>query len=283
MNRAVISRRRFVTLGGACALLAGGAASSTPLFNEDAASVGQVRGTPTTPVFGLVQSALWAVDPQHACLDLQRNVERMVETIESTGPHCNWLAFHDRVLTGGTPPRALLNGMLTDQRTTSLVDVIATAARSADCWVSFGAPFGGAVDHTNHDGECGIAISPQGERLAGPFIRSPFGLIVLNTGEPSATLLADARSRGALAVISMIAGPQYATRQVSGAQSGPGAGLAQLRVAAAHADLQIDCPSRWLGDTAAFDNTGALLGHCIDADERTLRVALTPNTARGTI
>ena len=256
----MLTRRHFMALGsmalgGACAALAG----ATPVT---------ATTVPHTLRFGLVQSALWPVDPRHAAADLRRNAERMAETIRAVGPRCGWLAFHDRVLNGGTSPLELARtGALVDEQLNSLLTIIATAAKSSGCWVSFGMPPAAAIDPAVEDQEIAMAISPQAELVRGPWIRSEFGLLGLSVGRPASAMLSSARRAGARAVIAMSAGPL-------GKADAPPVGIALLEVRAAHADLQSACPSRWLGDSRATGARGELLGHCRGSGEEMLFVSV---------
>jgi len=261
MHRA-LTRRRFVALSGACAVIATGVSAAAHSLADSAE-----RNALT---FGLVQSALWPVDPQHAQIDLQRNAERMAETIRAIGPRCEWLAFHDRALTGGTSLASLATGAVSTSALDSLFDLIATAAKSTSCWVSFGAPSFDNAQSAAQRAELPVALSPRGERCHGPWIDSSLGRIGLAIGEPSSHMIAEAQRDPALAVIAMTAGPRPSRRA-----SRLGAhGMHRLEVSAAHADLRLDCPTQWLGGSAAFDGTGKLLGRCAESSEEILLVAL---------
>lgn len=262
MMRRALTRRRFVALGGACTVIATGVSAAA---HSLAGSVER-----NTLTFGLVQSALWPVDPQHARVDLQRNAERMAETIHALGPRCAWLAFHDRALTGGA---SLETGAVSIHVLDSLFDIVATAAKSTSCWVSFGAPKFGSAESAVQRDELPVALSPRGERFHGPWIDSSLGRIGLAIGEPSSSMIAEAQRAPALAVITMAAGPRPA-RPASTLGAHAAHGTHRLEVSAAHADLRLDCPTQWLGGSAAFDGTGKLLGRCAGSSEEILLVAL---------
>lgn len=267
MIDAMLSRRHFLALSSACTALATGPA------------LAMVQRAHAPLTLGLVQSALWPVDPLHAQNDLQRNAERMAETIRAFGPRCEWLAFHDRALTGGTPLAALQDEIsLTEEAGDALFDIIAAAAHAAACWVSFGVPVRGTADSAARDRELPMTLSPQGKIFLGAWVDSDVGLIGLSTGEATTQIMADARRRQARALIAMSAGPRYpAANSTSSNANAPrehALGTPLLEVSAAHAGLQIDCPTRWLGDTAAFDADGTLLDRCGGAHEQTLLVTL---------
>lgn len=264
----VLTRRCFVALSGACTVIATGMSAAA-----DGLAGSAERNALT---FGLVQSALWPVDPRYVRADLQRNAERMAETICTIGPQCTWLAFHDRALTGGTSLASLSTRAVSTTVLDSLLDIIAAAAKSTSCWVSFGAPNLGSAGLAVQPEEIPLALSPRGECFHGPWIDSSLGRVGLAIGEPSSSMLAEARRHPALAVINMAAGPRPAraasTLGAHGARAAHGTPL--LEVSAAHADLQLDCPTRWLGGSAAFDETGKLLGRCAGSSEEMLLVAL---------
>lgn len=266
----VLTRRCFVALSGACTVIATGVSAAADGL------AGSVERNALT--FGLVQSALWPVDPRYVRADLQRNAERMAETIRAIGPRCEWLAFHDRALTGGTPLASLSTYAVSTDLLDALFDIIAAAAKSTSCWVSFGAPVVGVTGSASRGDEVPVACSPRGERFHGPWIDSSLGRVGLAIGELSSSMLAEAQYPPALAIVTMTAGPRpglpASTLGAHGARAAHGTPL--LEVSAAHADLQLDCPTQWLGGTTALDDTGTLLGRCAGSSEEMLLVALRP-------
>jgi predicted amidohydrolase len=163
------SRRSFVGAGSVAAATGLGSfsvAAGTARPGGRAAAFAPLRTE--TPVFALVQSAAWGIDLETPEPDLERNLQRMLESIEAaqaTGQRCDWIAFHDCPLTGRVATTAATRTRVAIEVGGEHFQRLAGAARRHSCWLSFGAwlRLPGA---RNEAFEANAFLSPAGELVS---------------------------------------------------------------------------------------------------------------------
>ena len=217
------SRRSFVGAGSVAAATGLGTftvAAGTGRPNGRAAALVPLRTE--TPVFALVQSTAWSIDLERPGPDLERNLHRMLGSIDAAqagGERCDWIAFHDCPLTGRVAATPAIQARVAIEVGGEHFQRLAGAARRYSCWLSFGAWL--RLPDTGNEAFAATAfISPTGElmgtqRFDGAFqAGSPSpGVVVTDIGNLAATPRADDPAHHAALVA---AGAEFVLRTSSG-------------------------------------------------------------------
>ncbi len=137
-----LTRRHFVQASGLAAATIAGPAQAAAHASAAVPSSPTLERHPVlplnrpAPVFALVQSERREVDPGRAAEDLARNlqaIESEVDALQARGPRKDWIAFHDRALTGSS-------AIALDRAGTECA-ALARLSRQHGCWISVGARF----------------------------------------------------------------------------------------------------------------------------------------------